>query len=43
MTNYPVSMLYDASIEIGYLNKGASFNKCGIKGCMKYALIKLPQ
>ena len=43
MISYHVRVLYNTSIGIGCQNYGAQINKCGLKGCAKYALIKLPQ
>ena len=43
MTRYHVSVLYNTSIRMGRLNYVAQFDKCGLKGCTKYALIKLQQ
>ena len=43
MTSYHVSMLCNASIGIVNPNNGAQFNKCTLKRCAKYTLIKLPQ
>ena len=39
MTSYHVSVLYNISVGIGCPNNGAQFNKCGLQGCAKYAII----
>ena len=43
MTSRNISVLNGTSIGIQYPSNGAQFNKCGLHGCAKYALIKLPQ
>ena len=40
MKGFHVSMLDDTSIRFGCENNGARFDKCGIQGCIMYALIK---
>ena len=43
MTSYCISVFNGTSIGFQYQHYSAQFKKCGLYGCAKYALIKLPQ